>query len=835
LVSSAKSWLCHGQVNRQAPILPWGTKPPARLVSPVEASARYLAHLKESWNHLFAVGREEARLERQQVVITIPASFDEAARELTCEAARLAGIESFTMLEEPQAAFYSWLAAHEHDWREILPPGSLILVMDIGGGTTDFNLIMVRQREGQLGLERVAVGDHLMLGGDNMDLALARRIETKATGGRRLDIQRWLSLAFQCRIAKEELLAPAAPESVAVNILGRGKGVVSGTIGVEVTRKEVEETVVSGFFSQVAITDRAEKGPVAALQELGLPYVADPLIPHHLAAFLERHSSNPLLADAAVRRNGRRFVAPDVVLLNGAVFKAAILRELIFDLLREWFEGEPGWQLRVLENRRLDEAVSFGAAYYGGVQRGRGVRISGGLGRAYYLGLDRSDDEVTAVCVAPRELDEGEEIMIEQQGLEVLTNRPVSFPLYSSSYRVGDRAGDIVTVPKGLLAELPPVETVLLFGKKSGTVRIPVSIGARLTEFGTLDVWCASQATPHRWQLVFQLRREEAGGGRGPAERYIVDSETLEEAATMIERSFRGSPELPPAQLLKKLTALFQLDRSSWPLGTIRALGERLLKLEEVRGVTPELEERWLNLSGFLLRPGFGHPLDEWRSKEIWKIYPGGLRHGRKPQCRIQWWIFWRRVAGGLTRGQQEQIFHTIGQWLIPGRKKKGPKPSSAEIEEMWMLAASLEQLPAEVKAELGEAALAAIVREKGVAHQRYWWIVSRLGARTPFHGPVDCVIPRQQVERWIRQILALRWPTPKETVFALTQLARRTGDRARDIDDELRAALVDKFSSFKWAKHSIRQLHEPTMLDETEESKVFGEALPVGLLQVEE
>ncbi|MEW5745853.1 MAG: Hsp70 family protein [Nitrospirota bacterium] len=846
LVASAKSWLSHSRVDRKGPILPWGRETAARRVSPVEASSLYLRHLKDAWNYAVAQGDARRALEEQQLVVTIPASFDESARELTAEAAQMAGLRHFTMLEEPQAAFYSWLAAHEQDWRDTVRPGALILVFDVGGGTTDFTLITIHEEAGAPVFRRVAVGDHLLLGGDNMDLALARGIEKKVTGGSgRFDYQQWLSAVQQCREAKEELLGQGQRESVPVTILGRGRRVVGELLRTELTAAEVRDTIIEGFFKKVELDEPVQRGRATGLQELGLPFVSDTAVMRHLSSFLKRHAGSKELPRVIDSRSGEAVVRPDMLLFNGGVFKSPVIREQAVDVITHWFsDGE--WRVQVLENDTLDQAVAIGAAYYAAVREGRGRRIAAGTARAYYIGVERAGERadaqlvnpVTAVCVLPRGFEEGGELHLSSPEFQVMTNSPVSFTLYASSYRVGDEPGQVITAERDEFVELPPVRTVLHFGKSAGRVRIPVSLGIRLNEFGTLDLWCESKKTPHRWKLAFQLRMEDAL--QAPSQQTMAETHTLTDTAVnsaldLVEQAFLSSPREPsdvtPGNVVKKIEALLELDRNDWPLAAIRKMWDHLIAVRERRRTTPRHEARWLSLSGFLLRPGFGYELDDWRIEELWKLISEGVQFPNDVQCAAEWWIMWRRSAGGLNDAQQDVLFKRIAPWLLPSRKRQGaPKQPEAVVTEMWMLAASLERLPPGIKTELGNELLGSSKRWKGRAAGHYFWILSRLGARVPFHGPVERVVPRETAEQWIEAILKEEWARPHDAVYALTQMARMTGDRSRDIDAPLRERVIERLSAFPWAERSLGQIREAVPLGWEDEKSIFGESLPAGL-----
>ena len=843
LVSSAKSWLCHNRVDREGPILPWGRDAAAKKVSPVEASAHYLRHMKDAWNFAMAGDDKKNRLENQQIIITIPASFDESARELTAEAAQMAGIKDFTMLEEPQAAFYAWIASHAENWRELTGDGRLILVFDVGGGTTDFTLIAINTEKGKPSFQRVAVGDHIMLGGDNMDLTLARRTEQALMGAAgKFDYNQWLSATYQCCAAKEDLLGGSEKESAPISILGKGRSVIGGARKTELTADEIKETIIDGFFKNVEAGEEVSRSRAAGLRELGLPFETDTAIMKHLSSFLRRHAVNKDLAQIIDGKSGLDIVRPDILLFNGGVFKSPVIRDHAASIIKEWFE-DGAWSLNTLENDRFDQAVSIGAAYYGSVLRGEGERISGGIGKAYYIAVETSREQIglnivnplTLVCIVPRGVEEGEEIHLSSPEFQVMTNSPVGFSLYSSSYRAGDKTGDIITSEKEEFIELPPVRTLLHYGKKTGSVKIPVSLGVRLNEFGTLDVWCESKKTTHRWKLAFQLRMEAEGGiaiKEGGLE-HTLDESAIAGAVEIMDKAFQSSPHTPsdvrPENLIKKMEEALGLNRKAWPLFAIRKMWDALIKLKERRRATAMHEARWLNLTGFLLRPGFGYELDEVRIKELWKLLLEDLVFTNNGQCRSEWWILWRRAAGGFESSKQDILYRKIAPWLMPSNKKL-KRLSDAETTEMWMLAASLENISLNIKADLGNELIKKLKKSKGKSLDQYCWAVSRIGARAPFHGPIDKVVPIELAEKWIEALLKEKWPNPKSAGYAVTQLAKKTGDRTRDINEDLRARVEEKLSHYKWSEHFVKQIREVVALEEEDEKKIFGESLPVGL-----
>jgi molecular chaperone DnaK (HSP70) len=504
LVSSAKSWLSHAGVDRRKAILPWGAPEEVPRLSPVEASARYLRHVREAWDHL----HPDLPLAALDLVLTVPASFDAVARDLTVEAARAAGLgEKLTLLEEPQAALYAWVASHP-DWRKRLSVGDLILVCDIGGGTTDFSLIAVLEENGALELRRVAVGDHILLGGDNMDLALAHAVRARLEGqGQKIDDWQFRALVHSVRQAKEQLFAEPSLPSAPVVIPGRGSRLIGGTLRTELDRTTLESTLIDGFFPRVQASERPAAPRRVGLTALGLPYAHDPAFTRHLAAFLGRQTEATASLPPGVHREGRSFLHPTAILFNGGVTKAAPVRERILEVLESWIVAEGGVAPKVLEGGDPDLAVSRGAAYYGLVRKGRGVRIRGGSARSYYVGIERAElavpgipPRVDAVCVAPFGMEEGSEVTLpEPMGLWV--GEPASFRFFASSSRRDDEVGEVVDPAE--LEELPPIETVLQ-GEEGAVV--PVRLRARLTEVGTLEI-AAVESAGREWRLEYQIDR----------------------------------------------------------------------------------------------------------------------------------------------------------------------------------------------------------------------------------------------------------------------------------------------------------------------------------------
>ena len=579
LVASAKSWLCHPGVDREATILPWGSPAEARKVSPVDASSDFIAQIRDAWNDRFAKEDPAHRLENQEVILTVPASFDEAARELTVEASKRAGIVQPILLEEPQAAFYCWIVTHQDVWQREVRAGELILVCDIGGGTTDFSLITVVETPSGPGFRRVAVGDHLMLGGDNIDLALAHKVEKKL-GVARLDTEQWSALRYSCRTAKEKLLSDLPVDRWPVTIAGRGSKIIGGSLQSELTRDEVMEIVLGGFFPLTPRDQDPGRGAKAGLQEFGLPFVSDPAIPKHLASFLRRHKAE--LAGAGGLSGVEIPARPDAILFNGGALTPTLLRDRVIEVVRSWFADEEGgsYAPRVLSNNSLDLAVAHGAAYYGVVRRGGGIRIGGGTARAFYVGFEAQSADKPWLCVVPRDAQEGDEITIDRHDFDLLMGQPVAFPLASSSVRPKDQPGDLVGADPDSIRELPPLVGVMRVGRKAKAERAPVRLAAKVTEVGTVELWCQSRTDDRRWRLQIQLR---GPGGtpepRGPvigneADAVVIEQSEIDAALKAISSAFAspaGADEGGPARLIKKLEEI--LDAPSRVLAPLRAPG----------------------------------------------------------------------------------------------------------------------------------------------------------------------------------------------------------------------------------------------------------------------
>ncbi|MBK7542865.1 MAG: Hsp70 family protein [Candidatus Competibacteraceae bacterium] len=515
LVASAKSWLCHPGVDRRAAILPVEAPEEVRRVSPLQASIRYLEHLRAAWDQQYP----DTPLAGQEVILTVPASFDPAARELTAEAAAAVGLSHLVLLEEPQAALYHWILAAQGEWRKQVQVGDIILVIDLGGGTADFSLIAVTERDGSLELERVAVGDHILLGGDNMDLALAHAVRAKlAAQGTQLDPWQLQGITHGCRSAKETLLNDAAVEAVPVVVPSRGSKLIGGTLRTELTRAEVTQNLVDGFFPAVEAAARPAVRARAALTKLGLPYAQDPAMTRHLAAFLARQvgATRDLAGFEARLPADASFLHPTAVLFNGGVFKAQPLLERTLKVLNDWLAAEDAPPVRLLEGADLDLAVARGAAYYGFVRRGRGVRIRGGTAKSYYVGVESAmpavpgmEPPIEALCIAPFGMEEGTHAELPPQEVGLVIGEPVRFRFFGSSVRRTDQVGAVLEqwAPEEI-EELEEIEVTLpTEGRQPGEV-VPVRLRAAVTEVGTLRLEAVPRTGEEGWKVEFDVRGE---------------------------------------------------------------------------------------------------------------------------------------------------------------------------------------------------------------------------------------------------------------------------------------------------------------------------------------
>lgn len=818
-IASAKSWLSHARVDRSAPILPWSAAEGVDKVSPVIASASYLLHIRCAWNH----EHPDAPLEQQQIVITVPASFDEAARALTLQAAELAGLPAVTLLEEPQAVCYDWYFRHGEGARDLLQQIRLLLVVDVGGGTTDLSLIQVNRAGQELKLNRIAVGDHWMLGGDNVDLALARMAEQRIThGSRALTAASLSQLIQQSRIAKETLLGDHAPESAKVTLLGGGSRLIGGAKSAEFSQREVRELALDGFFPLIDFSELPVKRS-GAIVEFGLPYAPDPAVSKYIAQFLNQHQSG---CRKALHQSDAEVAIPDAVLMNGGVFNSALLAERAHQLLSQW-RGEP---VTVLENRDPHLAVAFGAVAFALSRQTNQMRIGGGSARSYFLTVDAQGEHAVGVCILPKGSEEGVEVPLAGRRFALQVNQPVQFALVGCSGDDEFKAGELVTLDAEgeRFQPLPPLVAAL--DAHDDRSEVEVSLVTRLTEVGTLDIQCHSVSEPgQRWKVEFQLRKDLQSRHQNQhlPSRF---GEAVDAIEAVYGANDKGADKNAVKQLRQTLEKILG-PRAEWDTALARALYDEFWQRRKKRRRSQAHERLWFNLAGFCLRPGFGYPADDWRIQQAWTLYPQGLQFDKENQSWAEWWTFWRRCAGGLETGAQQKLHKDIGKFINPASARNlkiQTEIKNKAYEDMVRLAASLEGLPTESKVELANWFAKRL--EKASETQTSWWALGRIASREPFHSGMETVIPPEKTEKWLKLIASQDWKKNQNAAFAAVMIARMTGDRTRDLPQEARVAIVDKLRTAKAPELWQTMVEQKLALDDQESKRVFGETLPVGL-----
>jgi molecular chaperone DnaK (HSP70) len=823
LVTSAKSWLSHASVDRLAPILPWGAGDEVSKVSPVTASASYLAHVRAAWNRRFP----HALLEDQDVVLTVPASFDDGARALTLAAARIAKLPALRLLEEPQAAFYDWLFQHRATLGAELAETRLVLVCDVGGGTTDLTLIKVHFEDGEPQLTRIGVGNHLMLGGDNMDLALAHLVEARfAKEQSRLSAANLSQLVERCRAAKEQLLGPQAPDSVAITLLGSGARLVGGARTTELSREDVERIIVEGFFPAGG-PDELPRRSRAAIVEFGLPYAADPAITRHIAAFLNRLDAQSQDALGTSDSAPSSASMPDTLLLNGGVFRAKALSERLASSLGTW-RRQP---LHVLQNDHPDIAVARGAVAYGLARAGHAPRIGGGSPRSYFLVLGEDAQASRGVCLLPRGTEEGHEVYLEDRVFALRLGHPVRFHLVSTVANTAWQPGELVEFATGDFVRLPPVATVVQQQDAKEPRERLVKLATSLTELGRLEVHCiATDDASRRWLLEFELRREDAEHGVTAATRHPA----IDKAIELIDRTFGArSANVDPKEVRRLRAGLEQQlgPRQSWDSALLRELFAALWERAGRRRRSADHERLWLNLMGYCVRPGFGYPLDEWRVEQLWSLFDDGIQYVNEGQVWSEWWTLWRRAAGGLHEDMQILVLDAMA-WLEAASGTKRQKlpfdPAKVGYADMLRLYASLERIPVDRKIDIAERLLVRLQRSS--ENPQGWWAVGRIGARRPFYGSAHGVVQADVATRWLDAIFAQDWKKVEPAMFAAVQIARMTGDRSRDLPLPVRETVVRRLEAANAPPTWIDMVREVVTLDSADTGRVFGESLPAGL-----
>lgn len=833
-VSSAKSWLSHTGVDRTQEILPWAGAQDVEKVSPIIASASYLNHIRQSWNHR----HPSHPLEEQDVVVTVPASFDESARKYTLEAATLAGLHNIALLEEPQAVCYDWYARHQASAAEELAEIPLILVCDIGGGTTDLSLISAATTSEQLALNRIGVGDHLMLGGDNLDLALAHLAESRFKGSNALNATALTKLIQQTRQAKEQLLSSQAPDEVKVTLLGSGSKLLGGTRSVAITKQEVHQIALEGFFPLSLLTDTPDQRR-SAMVEFGLPYVADPAVSKHIAQFLAQHQA---IARQAAGQDGDAPCVPVGLLLNGGAFNSDLITGRITQLLENW-RGAP---ITLLDNPHPDWSVALGAVAYGKARRGAQLKIGGGSPRSYFLHLPEKNKRSKALCLLAKGTEEGQEIRLSSRRFSLTLGEPVRFMLLTSPY---DELAPGTTIRNGLLSDidpekfaaLPPYVTTLAGDDNvelaaNQKQRVEVILASQLTEVGTLQLECVNgNDDSQRWTLEFDVRAQTQS--TDDTSEASSQSKPLSTALELISKAYSGNKNSADSATIKTLTKSLEKKlgkRDQWDFDTLRQLYDAFALGKKRRRRSVQHEQTWLRLAGYAMRPGFGAPTDAWRMEQLWPIYQQGIQFSSHATWS-DWWTFWRRVGGGLNQEQQETILADIAKYLHPGSARAAKNQQESHdrgYEAMVRLAASLEHLHSDDKVLLATWFLKKATSQTDFV-SAHWWALGRLASRVPFYGSAHNVVSREQVQQWLPKLLSEDWNAEPMAGFATMMMCRKTGDRTRDISDDLRATVIEKLRSSKVPDSWVGLVTEVTQLSESESKRAFGDALPNGLILI--
>ncbi|TPA13341.1 molecular chaperone DnaK [Vibrio parahaemolyticus] len=830
-VSSAKSWLSHQAVDRNSDILPWAGAQDVDKVSPVIASASYLNHIRQAWNYR----HPSNKLEDQDVVVTVPASFDETARKLTLEAAELAGLKKIVLLEEPQAVCYDWYARHQQTAANELKDLPLILVCDVGGGTTDLSLIEAKFTHDDLALDRIGVGEHLMLGGDNLDLALAHLAESRFSQNKKLTAASLTKLIQQTRKAKENLLSTSAPDEVKITMLGSGSKLLGGTKSIALSKQEVHQIALDGFFPLSDFSEVPDKRR-SAVVEFGLPYVADPAVSKHVAEFLTQHQQ---VSRAALGiEDDKQNAIPVGLLLNGGVFNSDLVTERVTTLLSDW-RGAP---VTVLDNPHPDWSVALGAVAFGKARRGAQLKIGGGAARSYFLHLQEKNKMGKALCLLAKGTEEGHEIRLSGRRFSLTLGEPVRFNLLTSTHdtltnNTAIQNGVMVDVDPDLFAPLPPYITTLEGEgaelQANQKERVEVQLACQLTEVGTLKMECVSaEDDSKRWELEFEVRNKQTDDSE-----QVKLHPKLNECKELIARLYSGNKKSAEGKEIKTLAKDLEKKlgkRDEWEFTTLRQLFDTFAQGRKRRRRSEQHEKNWLRLAGFALRPGFGDPTDSWRIEQVWGLYQQNIQF-KNHQGWTDWWVFWRRIAGGLSQEQQETILADIAKYLHPGAMKNPQSAKAAQemgYESMVRLSASLEHLEVEDKVLLATWFLSKAINQNQF-EQAHWWAMGRLASRTPLYGSQHNVIPREQAEQWLPKLLEQNWLKEPMIAFAAVMICRKTGDRLFDISDDYREQVLTKLKQSKVPESWVSLVEEVKELSESESKRVFGDALPSGLTLV--
>ncbi len=810
LVSSAKSWLCQKDAAEKS-ILPFNGQQDAETVSPVLAQASYLYHIKQAWNH----EHPDSPLEKQDITLTIPASFDEAARQFTLAAAELAGLTNIFLIEEPQAVCYHFFAQHHQEQIE----EKLLLVCDIGGGTTDLSLITMHSDNTKpLALKRIGVGDHLMLGGDNIDLFIAAQVNQQAGNNPSQRMRDTSQLIQQSRIAKESLFNASDDENIQVTLLGAGSKLIGQSKTITLDKAETTKAILDGFFPLKTLSEIPEQ-PQKTLETIGLPFESDPAITHHLARFILQHQK---ACQSAIATEG--VVIPDALLLNGGIFKSATVTARMQDVIQE-FSGK---KVRLLDNDAPDLAVAFGAVAYALARRGIFEKIAGGSARSFFLLLKKADDQGSqkAICLLPKGTEENQPQTLDQDFLLSL-GQQVRFDVLASNADQTFQTGELIDYSPAQIdaLHLSPLPPLMMAIDDNDARQVNVKLKATYTDIGTLDIICQTESK-ETWTLGFSARNKHSSPSTHTSPGVL-------KAITLIDEVFGASSKQEKNQAIKSLRKQLEKaigPRETWDIQTARALFDALLERAKRRRRSAQHERLWFNLAGFCLRPGFGAPDDDQRIDKLWPLYAQGLQYKQDTQSYIDWWTCWRRASGGLNGEQQAQVFDDIALYFSEKALKSSKLQQQAKffaIDDMIKLAASLERLPQTTKTNLIQQLLARL--KKNTNQPNLWWALGRIGSRQPAYAQ-SSPLSTDLIQPIIDQALNTTFEKNLQVAFAAVLIGQKTSDSNINISTILREKIADKLKASKQPPKWLAMLENPTVLDEQDKKRLFGEALPQGI-----
>ncbi|MFZ5951487.1 MAG: Hsp70 family protein [Candidatus Rifleibacteriota bacterium] len=819
-VHSSKSWLCHPRIDRQEKILPWQSEAVEVKISPVEAATRYLEYLIQVWNHAMLAKDEAFEFHRQKVIVTVPASFDPSARNLTLEAIEKAGIKGVSLLEEPQAAFYDYLYRNPKQMVHDLKGVETVLVADIGGGTTDFSLIRIEWPEGREHPEfsRLAVGPHLLIGGDNLDLALARKVEgVFRHKGRKLVAKQWLSVLNQSHRIKEQVLSDEVTDKVAFSVSGAGSKVLAGAARIELGCDEIRQLLIDGFFPLVEASERPDEDNSLGLSEAGLPFTRDAAITRHLAAFLHE--------------NG---IIPDAVLFNGGTMKADCLRNRLFEVLSLWKGREP----KVLSNPHPILAVAAGAAYYGMVSLGLGQRIQSGNPISLYLGIGNSktssaDRHVPEqlLCILPKGSEVEKEYTVEGKTFGIDLSRDSAFYLfYTPAPPKAEELGRLIKFNSKRYLPLPPC----VIKARTGKGEKQVEIRARLRETGYMQIFCEELAGDFTQELRFDIAESDKNQQtRTETKRRVpITSAQLKKIEKTLEETFAGKAEFNC--LFKSIEDILGSPRSNWDAEMLRQLFDIFIEQEKEFTHTQAAHTVWFRLLSYCLRPGFGARGDAERVDRIWQMLEHEFSYSN-PEFWSDWWVMWKRIAPGLSLERQDLLKAHIEPILFPPKKKEKSAREVAQHErnQIWRLLGNLERLPVAEKERLGWWAVRS--PQSYGNDQLALHAVGRFGARDLAYAPDTALVPQSVANGWAEHLLKKAIPGNSYLDWALREIGRKTGDMLVQIDDQLRKSIIEVFKKKHRKKGFIDPLLKAARLDDKDLAEFAGESLPSGFVWVKD